>query len=219
MPRNINPVTAALVFEDGSGTVVAALPGFIGSLAVEGGRVMSVTYSRSRNGSGADPDHLDQLRVLVATSAKFGVFRIDGDRESRTAAARRLADQIRVLKGIDPTLGIYAAYAYADANLPEQVQSVQSFMASDLGADLFDVALLAGRLNGRRIEGSLSSVVPFCPMLTQGWQLLRVREVSLSEDVQRARDDLRPALWTTFGPRGMEFIGRAIQSAKPTRFQ
>jgi hypothetical protein len=123
-----------------------------------------------------------------------------------------------VLKGIDPTLGIYAVYAYAEANLLEQVLSVQSDMTADLGADLFDVALLADRLTGQRIEGPLNAIVPFCPMLTQGWQLLRVREVTLSEDVQRARDNLRPALWTTFGPRGMEFIGRAIQSSKPTKF-
>jgi Caspase domain len=218
IPGTIAPMTAALVFEDGSGTVVAALPGFIGSLSVKDG-VMGVTYSPSGNRFDGDADRLDKLRALVATSANFGVFRIDGDRESRTAAARRLADQIRVLKGVDPTLGIYAAYAYADAHLLEQVRSVQSIMANDLGADLFDVALLADRLTGRRIEDPIGSVVPFCPMLTQGWQLLRVREVSLSDDVQRARDNLRPALWTTFGPRGMEFIGRAIQSAKPTRLQ
>jgi hypothetical protein len=221
IPRSyVRPVTAAVMFEDGSGTVLAALPGFIGSIVVADGHVTSVTYSPSRNSyrwseyadAGA---RIGELQALVATSAKFGVFRIDGDRESRTTAARRLADQIRVLKGVDPTLGIYAAYAYADANLTEQVRSVQSFMAGDLGVDLFDVALLADRLTGRRIEGPSTAVVPFCPMLTQGWQLLRVREVTLSEDVQRARDNLQPALWTTFGPRGMEFIERAIRSAKP----
>jgi hypothetical protein len=93
-------------------------------------------------------------------------------------------------------------------------------MREDLGADLFDVALLAGQLNAQRIDGPLlSTIVPFCPMLTQGWQLLRVRDVTLSEDIQRARDNLQPALWTTFGPRGMEFVGRAIQSAKQTRIQ
>jgi hypothetical protein len=219
------PVTVALVFGDGSGTAVAALPGFIGSISVENGHVTSVTYSPSRGSSRwneyADAGkQIDELRALVTTSAKFGVFRIEGDREDRNAAARRLADQIRVLKGVDPTLGIYAAYAYADSNLPDQVRSVQSYMREDLGADLFDVVLLAGQLNAQRIDGPLlSTIVPFCPMLTQGWQLLRVRDVTLSEDIRRARDNLQPALWTTFGPRGMEFIGRAIQSAKQTSIQ
>jgi hypothetical protein len=49
-------------------------------------------------------------------------------------------------------------------------------------------------------------------MLTQGWQLLRVKEVSLLERVEKARDDLRQALWTTFGPRGMDLIFSAIQA-------
>ena len=205
--------------------MIAALPGFIGAVSVEDGHVASVTYSPSRGSSRwnqyADTGkQIDELRALVTTSAKFGAFRIEGDSDSRNATARRLADQIRVLKGVDPTLGIYAAYAYADANLPDQVRSVQSYMREDLSADLFDIALLAGQLNARRIDGPLlSAIVPFCPMLTQGWQLLRVRDVTLPEDVQRARDNLRPALWTTFGPRGMEFIARAVQSARRTRIQ
>jgi hypothetical protein len=206
------------MFEDGSGTIVAALPGFIGTLTVDGGRVMSVTYLPSRNSDrwneyGDDRRRLDELRALVATAAKFGVFRIEGAADDKVAAARRLADQIRVLKGIDPTLGIYAAYAYADANLTEQVRSVYSFMQEDLRSDLFDVALLAGALSGKRIEGPYD-VVPFCPMLSQGWQLLRVKEVSLSEQVERARGDLRQALWTTFGPRGMDLIFSAIQATR-----
>jgi len=216
-PRD-RPVTVGLMFEDGSGTVVAALPGFISTLTVDHGRVISVTYLPSRNSPRwsdyADGrTRLDELRARVSTAAKFGVFRIEGTRDEKTNAARRLADQIRVIKGIDPTLGIYAAYAYADANLTEQVQSVRSFMRGDLETDLFDVALLADTISGKRIEGP-TDVVPFCPMLTQGWQLLRVKEVSLSEKVERARDDMRQALWTTFGPRGMDSIFSAIQSAR-----
>jgi hypothetical protein len=180
---------------------------------------MSVAYAPSRYSSrreeyATENRRIEELRVLAATSAKFGVFRIEGDKETRAAAGRRLADQIRVLKGIDPTLGIYAAYAYADANLADQVRSVQSYMRNDLGSDLFDVALLAESLTGQRIEALRDAVVPFCPMLTQGWQLLRVRDVTLSDNIQRARDDLRPGLWTTFGPRGMEFVARAIQAAR-----
>jgi hypothetical protein len=86
-------------------------------------------------------------------------------------------------------------------------------MRSDLGADLFDVALLAGTLPRERI-GALDSVVPICPMLTQGWQWLDVRQVSLPESVQRARGDLRDSLWTTLGPLGMDLMFGAIQSMR-----
>jgi Caspase domain len=231
-PRD-RPVTVGLMFEDGSGAVVAALPGFIGTLTVDDGRVMSVTYQPSRNSPrwseyGGERMRLDQLRALVATAARFGVLRIEGTREDKTNAARRLADQIRVLKGIDPTLGIYAAYAYADANLTDQVRSVRSFMRGDLEIDLFDVALVADAIRTNlpltsdiQVRGSPDlqlagqfDVVPFCPMLTQGWQLLRVKEVSLPEGAERARDDMRQALWTTFGPRGMDSIFGVIQSMK-----
>jgi hypothetical protein len=209
-----HPTTVGLMFGDGSGTVVAALPRFIGTLTVDRGQVASVTYLPSRDSYyGGEHKHLDELRALVATAARYGVFRIEGAVEDRTGAARRLADQIRVLKGVDPTLGIYAAYAYADANLTEQVRSVESYMRSDLGVDLFDIALLADKISDKRIEGP-TGIVPFCPMLTQGWQLLRAKNVSLLEEVERTRDDLQQALWTTFGRRGMISIFNAIQSTR-----
>jgi hypothetical protein len=219
IPTNIRPVTVALLFEDGSGTVVAALPGFIGTLGVEGGLVMSVAYAPSRSSprwseSGGAGNRIAELRAVASTASRFGAFRIEGDRETRTAAAERLADQIRVPRGIDPTLGIYAAYAYNDADLTDQTQSLQSLMRGELGADLFDVALLAGVLSGRRVGAGVDAVVPFCPMLTQGWHLLRVRDVMLSEEVQKAQDHLRPALWTSIGPRGMEFMASAIRAGK-----
>jgi len=138
---------------------------------------------------------------------------LKGAKEDKQKAGARLADKIRVLKSVDPTLGVYAAYAYADSDLIGQVQSVRSYVRGDLNVDLFDLALLANVLSGKPIDGR-GDVVPFCPMLTQGWQLLRVKGVSLPAQVERARDDMRDALWTTFGPRGMELVFSAIQSTR-----
>jgi hypothetical protein len=209
------PAMVALMFNDGSGTVIAALRGFIGTITVESGLVTSVTYSPSIGGSrsyesGDQKAKLEELHALVGAAAKFGAFRIEGNEKSRANAAERLAAQIRVMKGVDPTLGIYAAYAYADANLIDQVQSVQAFMRSDLNGDLFDVALLANALSGKRVE-NISEVTPCCPMLSQGWQLLRVKNVTLPKAIEQARYDLRDALWTTFGPRGMELVFGYVQ--------
>ncbi|WP_316164561.1 MULTISPECIES: caspase domain-containing protein [unclassified Bradyrhizobium] len=209
-PADRRPAAVALMFEDGSGTVLAALPGFIGTITVEGGRVTSLTYEPSVRGgrpaaSGDQKTQLDELHALVGAAAKYGAFRIEGSEQERARSAERLASQVRVMKGIDPTLGIYAAYAYADANLVDQVRSVQSFMKEDLGSNLFDVALLANRLTGTR-AGDPNDPVPFCPMLTQGWQLLRVKEVALPEAISQARYHLREALWTTFDPQGMKLV-------------
>lgn len=68
-------MTAALVFADGSGTVLAALPGFIGSLTVRNGGVADVTYAPSPSSrrwseyKEAGP-RLDQLRALMKISQR-----------------------------------------------------------------------------------------------------------------------------------------------------
>jgi hypothetical protein len=150
---------------------------------------------------------LERLRATVASAARFGVFRVERDQASA------VADEIRYMKSIDPTLGLYAAYAYSDAGLGDKVRSVQAYMRSDLNADLFDVAMLAGTLTGSQYG---PPVVPFCPMLGQGWGLLRVRGVRLPQALLRAADHLRPALWTTFEPTGMDIIQEAFQKGELT---
>ena len=109
-----------------------------------------------------------------------------------------------MMKGIDPTLGIYAAYAYSDAGLPNQVSSVRNIMGGDLGVDIFDVAMLADALNGKPARAA--TVSPACPMLAQGWNYLRIKEIRLTEAFEFARDHLKPSLWTTFNETGMQRI-------------
>jgi hypothetical protein len=204
------PASLILRFADGTGSVVAALPEYIGTVVIDGGTVASVTYHPSENTSRWDDyrnshDRLFELRALVATAARFGAFRIEGARDDRSQRGEQLADSIRVLKAIDPTLGIYAAYAYAEADLLDQVRSVMSFMREDLRTDLFDVAMLANVLSGTKPD-ERSTAVPFCPLLSQGWGLLQVHKVELLPEIDRARDHLLPALWTTFDPEGMRII-------------
>lgn len=214
--------SVALYFDNGTGTVLAALDGFIGNVVVDKGGaqeyaqgVSNVSYVPSRSNPlyevyRSEQAHLADLHATVATAARFGVFRIEGQRETRNRAAGQIADRIRMLKGIDPTLGIYAAYAYADAGLKNQVQSVMSIMRGDLGVELFDVSLLDGALVARTIDRQ-TRVVPFVPMLAQGWSLLRVLGARVPERALAARDDLRPSLWTTLGPQGMLAVERVLR--------
>ena len=116
-------------------------------------------------------------------------------------------------KSADPTLGIYAAYAYADADMLDQIRSVRDIMHGDLQADIFDVAMLAGALAGKLLQ-QIGDLVPFCPMLSRGWGLLRVENVRLPPDVDEARDHIRPALWTTFKPTGIEILMSALKEGK-----
>ncbi|OUL96277.1 caspase family protein [Paraburkholderia hospita] len=210
----------ALRFSGGSGTVLAALDGFIGNVVIDGGNVSNVSYVPSRQNPlrsayESEADRLEQLHAEVATAARFGVFRIEGPRDARQRAAAQLADRIRLLKGIDPTLGLYAAYAYADAGLMNKVASVHAFMRDDLHVDLFDVAMLAGKLSGRRFDNT-NNPVPICPMLSQGWGLLRVKDIRLPEGIVAAREHLRVSLWATFDSQGMQMVERVVRAGSLT---
>jgi hypothetical protein len=211
-PQGRDTGSVLLTFPDESGTVVAAFKGYIGTLTVDKGRVMSVNYTPSRNDPRWNPGDYDRvaaLRATVASAARFGAFRIDGSGDDRARKAAQLADRIRVFKSIDPSLGLYAAYAYAEAGVRDQAQSVHTIMRSDLNCDVFDVAMLAGALSGRDLADV--KPVPICPMLSQGWGWTRVRNIVLSPNLERARDYLRPALWTTFEPGGIPFVESQIR--------
>jgi hypothetical protein len=207
-PRGKRQDGVALEFEDGSGTVIAALQPYVAKVLVEGGGVVSVSYAPAQIGdqlrtSRSDHQRADQLHALVATSAKFGVFRIDGPSEIRNSNAEQLANAIRAQKPVDLTLAIYAAYAYADAGLSEQIRSLHEIMKSQLGIDLFDVAMLSGALS----DGAPAKIqAPFCPMLSQGWEFLRVKNVVLPGQFANARNHILPALWTTFDREGMSIV-------------
>jgi hypothetical protein len=204
------PSTSVLIeFEGGNGTVLPALRGFIGHIFVDQGVVVNVNYVPANNNwrwpeYERERERLESLRAAVAAAAALGVFRITPEE------AQSFADKIRVLKGLDPTLGLYAAYAYASAGLDRQVKSVLAYMREDLNTELFDIAMLARR-GVSPAETAAQTILPFCPMLRQGWSLLAVRDARLPDAVNAARDWLLPALWTTFAPEGVTILRDAIQ--------
>lgn len=198
-----------LRFAGGTGTVLAGLENYIGTVLVEQGRVMNVSYVPSDNSPlwsdyVTEYQRLEKLRALVAAAAAHGVFQID----SENAVVK--AHMLRYLKRLDPTLGLYAAYAYADVGRTDQVQSILEYMERDLSAWLFDAALLAGKPVEARRDAP-EQVVPFCPMLSQGWDLLRVKPARLPAPALAAQDHLLPALWTTFTHTGMDILAEVIQ--------
>src|SRR5262249_44625549 len=143
--RDKPAASVALQFAHGTGTTIAALDRYTGSVVVANGKVTNVSYipSRGNDLNNQQAAQLEQLHAAVATAAQFGVFRIEGSEKDRNAAARKMADRIRIMKSVDPTLGLYAAYAYSQAGLPEQIRSVRNLMRGNLRVDLFDVAMLA----------------------------------------------------------------------------
>ena len=57
-------------------------------------------------------------------------------------------------------------------------------------------------------------VVPFCPLLTNTWSLLRPRGVTLPEAVVGASAYLTNSLWTTFEPEGAAGLEKAIEGGE-----
>jgi Caspase domain len=154
----------ALRFADGRGAALAGLRGFIAHVMVDSDGVSSVSYVPSVNSVRWDDynqsrTRIDALRATIAAAARLGVFRLD---DNLTAA--HVSECIRMWKGLDPSLGLYASYAYSEAGRRNDVESVRQLMCDDLQADLFDVALLA---SPRGQFSSQRRLVPFCPMLTR----------------------------------------------------
>jgi hypothetical protein len=56
--------------------------------------------------------------------------------------------------------------------------------------------------------------VPFCPMLTQGWNLLRAYGVELPKELAEASRFLSNSLWSTFSGRGASIVFDAVKSGE-----
>ncbi|MET4455578.1 caspase family protein [Bradyrhizobium sp. RT3b] len=204
--EHLNPAcTVVIRFTSGRSVALAALHGFLGHVLVDGTQVINISYvpsdksPRWREYSG-NRKRVERLRAAVAAAVRLGSFRLADDRR-----ATLFANNIRLLKGLDPSLGVYAAYAYSQADRRADIGSILSTMKEDLSVDLFDVAMLS------RQRAFDARVVPFCPMLTQGWNLLRARGIKLPQVLDEAQDELEQGLWTTFNPRRSQLIIGAIR--------
>lgn len=211
------PAASVLVtFDDGRAAPVAVLRDYgahltVGATGVESFRCTPLVGTDAYADFVGNRERVTRLRALVREASKQGVLGFDGDQESREGAAERLAGQIRMAKGIDPTLGLYAAYAYDAALLPEQVQSVAFILEGTLGVRLFDPAMLAWSLIGAGPATAENRCFPFCPVLRQGWDLVRVKQATLAAPLVESRPHLLPSLVTTFSPDGAAIVARAIE--------
>jgi hypothetical protein len=214
-------VSVLIRFADGRAAVVAALSGYIGHVVCGPDGAKNVSYVPSSNhwrwhGYERRRERVDRLRALVALAADHNVFRLRSDRE-----ATSLGDAIRVAKAMDPTLGLYAVHAFSQAGEIKRIRSVAKYMRRDLNADLFDVRTLASRQiddesGADPDEDPAPQVLPFCPLLTQTWNLLRPRGIELPPVLTKASAYLCNSLWTTFEPEGASMLQLAMEQEELT---
>jgi hypothetical protein len=192
------------VLVNGCGVVVPALPDFIAALSFEGGQLVDVSYEPSENSwrwseYSRRAEELRSLRASIAASAALGVFRLNEE------GGVTLARQMQYAKGIDPSLALYAAYAYDSLQRRDLIDEMRVFMESDLGLSFFDVVLLSKGPNTGRF-------IPPFPMLSQGWALLSAYRAELPSSLGGIEQLRVPSLWTLFNQTGVAMVENAILS-------
>jgi hypothetical protein len=191
-----------LEFDNGGGILLAILPDFIGTVVVEENRVLSVNYVPSDN-SPRYASYLARAPQLEAMKAKAAVASRQGQFTINVEEAALLADQMRQFKSIDPTMGLYAAYSYAQGGKYKEVANVLYYLSQEHDLPVvFDVAMLAARYQ----EQHTVRIAPFAPMLSQGWSVLLPDHPMHRPMHDQLRVHLVPSLWTTYTARGVEII-------------
>lgn len=202
-----SPDLVLLRFADRRGVLLPAIPGFLATLTFEAGELSQVAYEPSRFSQRWEDyrqraEELRELRSLITQSVRHGAFRLEGD------DALALAERIRYAKGVDPALAVYAAYAFDSLHRRDLVEKMARYLQDDLGFVPFDVALLSGRIgeSAEPLRGRPAEVLPFTPLLAQGWALLDVLGVRLPRGLEDLRQHRVPSLWTLFDEWGAERI-------------
>ena len=203
-------VSVMLRLDDGSACVIPVIREFLAALTFADGDLVDVAYEPSDNSWRWDmyrdrADDVRALRAVAAAASEHGRFRLEGE------SAERIGRQMQYAKGIDPTLAVYAAHAYHDAQRIDRIREMSGYLRADIGVTFFDLELLSGGMRQRQIDKS-AQVLPFLPLLSQGWSLLRANRVRLHPALEGIERTMRDSLWTVFDERGADKIERAMQS-------
>jgi hypothetical protein len=200
-------------FDDGTGTVVPVLPDFVTTLTfTEDGGLVDLAFelpadSPRRQAVEGRLDGVRALRAVAASTSHHERFRLD------PATAEKVALALRLSKGADPGLALYAAYACHDLQLQEHLTEMRLLLREDLGVSLFDLDLLSRRLVGRSVRPE-DLVVPFTPMLAQGWVLLEALRVRLPPVLRGLGSTLCDSLWSLYGASGVDRLRRAMATGE-----
>lgn len=207
------PAASVLLrFEGDVGAVIPAIPGFVAALTFDDGELVDVAYEPSANTWRWDlyknkATEVRALRAVAASASQHGRFRLE------QPDAINVAKKMQYAKGIDPTLAVYAAYAYHDLQALDRIREMSTYLRQDLGVTFFDLALLARHLVDKSI-GRADNVVPFVPLLSQGWALLRAHRVRLHPALDGIERTMRDSLWSLFDAAGLEQLRQAMHTGE-----
>lgn len=206
------PISVLLRFSGDVCTVVPVVPGFLTALTFNEGELLDVALEPSTNTWRWDlyvgkADEVRALRGMAAAAARQGRFRLDGPE------AMAVAQRMQYAKGVDPALAIYAAYAYHDLERGDRLRQMSRYLRDDLTVGLFDVAMLARELIDQNIDAA-AQVVPFAPMLAQGWALLRANRVRLRDSLVAIVPALKDSVWSLYERAAFDRLRSVIEQGE-----
>lgn len=195
------PVDVLLTTTGGRGTVLPAIPGYIASLSFHDDLLMSVSWQQI--GPPIDPQIVG-LRSLIASLSQRGALHLDTVRAAGIDAPR-LARRIRDAKTADPSMALYAGYAFYDLQMIDHITSMASYLFTYTNVEFFDLSLLSRSLpkNPRH-----SALRPFFPLLSRGWSMLEVDE--LPPLYLELYPHLTASHWTLFEALGVDLLQNIV---------
>jgi hypothetical protein len=186
---------------------ITILPGFLCFVTFFNGKVSNVNYQPTRQNPKFHEFRNRSLeveirRAIVHAETKNGSLRMDG----RDSEFVRYANYLRNDKAFDPTLGVYAAYGYAQAGIWREVASVYDYMRREPEQVLFDVRMLAALSPYTYITEEPIPLSGTGPILTQGWSYMSIKREIFPEHLMDLAKHLVPGLWTAFNEKGAEIF-------------
>jgi hypothetical protein len=115
---------------------------------------------------------------------------------------------------------VYAAYSYYEMQAHDRTRQMNDALLDQLnGYTLYDVALLAGYLHESRSDISQwvrqHTVMPFVPLLLQGWEVLGGLGISDLGWFERMRTTVLPSLWTVFDISARDHLMEKMRAIGP----
>ena len=160
--------SAVIALGGGACAALAVYRDLIGTVTVRDERIVQLSYWPAYD---APPDAIRRELSLISMAALRGRF------EVAVGEAPGFADRLRQFKHADPTLGVFAAYAYHRAGRTDKILDMARYFREQYQPIPFDLYLLSG-LSRDEFESEfiaptdLPVVIPSFPLLTQGWSYL-----------------------------------------------
>lgn len=200
--------TVLVILKNGHSVPLAILKNFIGTAVFKKNSLLTVNYTPSENSYKYETfkkqeSEINFVRSFVASAANEGfdyikTFEKEIDDYFINHYYGNPGSFLRQEKSLDPSLSLYASYAYIQAGKHKDIRSIFEHMEkSDL---IFDVVMLAGKVD------QIKNLTPFCPMISLGWAYSSKFEHIMEPKIIQASKTLIPSLWTTFDKVGTKII-------------